>query len=90
MPEILKSLPAIVAANPSIVKKLPSLLAANLDLIKKVEGVDFDKLANDYNVPPIYVTMLQDAIEKAKKGDFTDVVRDTKTIVQILRDGDGS
>lgn len=90
MPEILKSLPAIVAANPSIVKKLPSLLAANPDLIKKVEGVDFDKLANDYNVPPIYVTMLQDAIEKAKKGDSTDVVKDTKTIVQILRDGDGS
>ena len=90
MPEILKSLPAIVAANPSIIKKLPSLLAANPDLIKKVEGVDLDKIAADYNIPPIYVTMMQDAIEKVKKGDTTDVVKDAKTIVQILRDGDGA
>lgn len=90
MPEILKSLPAIVAADPSIVKKLPSLLVASPDLIKKVEGVDFEKVAADYNVPPIYATMLQDAIEKAKKGDSTDVVKDAKTVVQILRDGDGA
>ena len=88
MPEILKSLPAIVAANPSIVKKLPSLLAANPDLIKKVEGVDFDKMAAEYNVPPIYVTMVQDAIENAKKGDTADIIKDAKTIAQILRDGD--
>ena len=86
MPEILKSLPAIVAANPSIVKKL----AANPDLIKEVEGVDFDKMAADYNVPPIYVTTPQDTIEKAKRGDFADVVKNAWTIVQILRDGDGA
>jgi glucan endo-1,3-beta-D-glucosidase len=90
MPEILKSLPAIVAANPSIIKKLPSLLNANPDLMKQVEGLNFTEMAADYNVAPIYVTMLQDAIEKAKKDHPTDIVHGAKSIVQILRDGDGS
>jgi hypothetical protein len=89
-PEVLKSLPAIVAANPSIIKKLPSLLAANPDLIKQVDGLNFTQMAAEFNVAPVYVTMLQDAIEKAKKDRPKDVVHGAESIVQILRDGDGT
>jgi hypothetical protein len=90
MPEILKSLPSIVVANPSIIKKLPSLLAANPDLMKQVDGLNFTKMAADYNVAPIYVDMLQDAIEKCKKDHFTGTLKGAKGIVQILRNGDGA
>ena len=58
--------------------------------MKQVEGLNFTEMAADYNVAPVYVTMLQDAIEKAKKDHPTDVVHGAKSIVQILRDGDGS
>lgn len=90
MPAILKSLPAIVAPDPSIIKKLPSLLAANPDLMKQVDGLNFTEMAADYNIAPIYVDMLQDAIEKAKKDHPKDVVHGAKGIVQILRNGDGA
>lgn len=90
MPAILESLPSIVAANPSIVKKLPSLLAANPDLMKEVESLDLAKMAADYNVTPVYVDMLQDAIKKCKKGRPTGVVRGAKSIAQTLRDDDGA
>lgn len=90
MPEILKSLPAIVAANPSIIKKLPSLLAANPDLMKQVDGLNFTEMAANYNVAPVYVDMLQDACKKAKKDHPTDIVDGAKSIVQILRNGDGA
>lgn len=89
-PEVLKSLPAIVAANPSIIKKLPSLLAANPDLMKQVDGLNFTDMAAEFNVAPVYVTMLQDAIKKAKKDHPTSVVDGAKSIVEILRDGDGA
>jgi len=89
-PEVLKSLPAIVAANPSIIKKLPSLLAANPDLMKQVDGLNFTEMAAEFNVAPVYVTMLQDAIKKAKKDHPTSVVDGAKSIVEILRDGDGA
>lgn len=88
MPEILKSLPAIVAANPSIIKKLPSLLAANPDLMKQVDGLNFTEMAAEFNVAPVYVDMLKDACKKAKKDHPTDVVDGAKSIVQILRNGD--
>jgi len=87
-PEVLKSLPAIVAANPSVIKKLPSLLAANPDLIKQVAGLNFTEMAAEFNVAPIYVEMLQNAIEKAKKDHPKDAVDGAKSIVQILREGD--
>lgn len=89
MPAILKSLPAIIAANPSIIKKLPSLLAANPDLMKQVDGLNFTEMAADFNVAPVYVDMLQDACKKAKKDHPTDVVDGAKGIVEILRNGDG-
>lgn len=89
-PQVLKSLPAIVASNPSVIKKLPSILAANPDLIEQVDGMDFTKMAAEYDVAPVYVTMLQDAIEKAKKDHPKDVVHGAKGIVEILRDGDDS
>jgi hypothetical protein len=89
-PEVLKSLPAIVAANPSVIKKLPSLLAANPDLIKQVAGLNFTEMAAEFNVAPLYVEMLQDAIKKAKKDHPKDVVNGAKSIVQILREGDGA
>lgn len=89
MPAILKSLPAIVDANPSIIKKLPSLLAANPDLMKQVDGLNFTEMASDYNVAPVYVDMLQSAIKKAKNDHPKGVVHGAKSIVQILRDGDG-
>ena len=89
MSMILKKLPSIVAANPSIIKKLPSLLAANPGLIEKVDGLNFTEMAADYNIPPIYVDMLQDACEKAKDHS-ADVADGVERIDQILRDGDGA
>lgn len=89
-PQILKSLPAIVASNPSVIKKLPSILAANPDLMEQVDGMNFTEMAAEYDVAPVYVTMLQDAIAKAKKDHPKDVVHGAKAIVEILRDGDKS
>jgi hypothetical protein len=88
MSEILKSLPSIVVADPSIIKKLPSLLAANPDLMKQADGLNLTEMAADYNVAPIYVDMLQNAIEKCKKDRTTNSVKGAKGIVQILRNGD--
>jgi hypothetical protein len=45
-------------------------------------------MAADYNVAPVYVDMLQDAIKKCKKGRPTDGVKGAKSITKIQRDGD--
>lgn len=87
MPAIMESLPAICAANPSTIKKLPDLIAANPALVKKVDDLDLKEMASKYNVAPIYVDMLKDAIEKVKKGETDEVVGHAKNIAQLLRSG---
>jgi hypothetical protein len=90
MPAILKALPAIVAADPSVIEKLPAILAANPDLIKQVDGLDFTKMAAEYNVAPVYVDILKNAIKKVQQGGLEGVANGADTIADLLRDGDGA
>jgi glucan endo-1,3-beta-D-glucosidase len=90
MPAILKALPAIVAADPSVIEKLPAILAANPDLIKQVDGLDFTKMAAEYNVAPVYVDILKNAIKKVQQGGLERPANGADTIADLLREGGGA